>query len=121
LEFLSTTKSLQWLDNQYSFETAVLKRVGDRRISAAPVCFFSEDPNRSGPLPREGGSIACLPRPHSAGWRWYHPPGVRRSRMGVSTAASPLDRHFDVVNWNQPLGAKHQLAITDIVLTGPLW
>ena len=63
MEFLSTTKSLQWLDNQYSFETAVLNRVGDRRIHAAPVCFFSEDPNRSGLcLGKDGQSAAHLDR-----------------------------------------------------------
>jgi len=60
LEFLSTTKSLQWLDNQYSFETAVLKRVGDRRL---PCAFSVRIPTAPGLcLGREGQSPAYLDR-----------------------------------------------------------
>ena len=120
MEFLSTTKSLQWLDNQYSFETAVLKRVGDRRIRAAPVCFFSED---SQPLRAfaSGGRVNRLPT-STAQCRLTVVSSARCPSIpdGSLYRGNPLDRHFDVVNWNQPHGAQHQLAITDIVLTGPL-
>jgi hypothetical protein len=119
LEFLSTTKSLQWLDNQYSFETAVLNRVSDRRIRTTPVCFFSEDPNRLAFA--SGGMVNRLPT-STAQCRLTAVSSARCLSIpdGSLYRGKSLDRHFDVVNWNQPHGAQHQLAITDIVLTGPL-